>query len=93
MLTPLLAAVGPVAHVLAVRPLEVLRSSVGEDGERTTYAGVGTGGLGDACGCSGATWVARAMLPISTEVAGMVAMLGAVVGIALIVPIAVRLLG
>ena len=87
--TPLLAAMGPLRRAVAVRPLEVLRTSVTEGVHAPRYVGSAGAGVAIIAGSTG-IWVARAMLPISAEDAGLIAMLGAVVGVALGVPLAVR---
>ena len=91
MLTPLVAAVGPILRVVRLRPLEVLRSAAAERPQAMTYLASTLGGAAIIT-LSGAAWVARAALPMSKEAAGIVAMLGAIVGIAFLVPMAVRLL-
>jgi len=89
LLTAFVAALAPIHQVLAIAPLDV-RSSPGDQGPSASYviAALTGGGL---LGCSFGVWVWRAMLPVSAEAAGIVAMLGAVLAMALIVPFVVRL--
>ncbi len=85
IVTPLCAAAGSVRRIARVRPLEALRPAraAHRDGRRFHRAALAGGALG---ACSVVAWLARSTLPVTTDVAGMIAMLGAVAGFAAMVP-------
>ncbi len=90
-LTALCAALGPLTQVLLLRPLESLRFPGTAGGNRVSAFHAAAGGLATMTIAS-AAWIGRGALPVATETLGMVAMLGAIIGVALVVPLAVRLL-
>ncbi|MCC6848186.1 MAG: ABC transporter permease [Deltaproteobacteria bacterium] len=85
---PLLAVVGALRRVRAVRPLDALRPEISRGRTRARRSGAWIGVAVVAAGL--AVWTARERLPIGVEAAGMSAILAVLAGLASALPTLVR---
>jgi putative ABC transport system permease protein len=85
----LVAAILPARDAVRVRPLEALRVSLPRATRAEPYRRAAAAGLLLAAGAV-VIWVARPALPVPRNASGQVAIIGLLVGVSLIVPLAIR---